>query len=74
MNAGPRSDAELDQALMRLPSALREAVALRHLEGRSQEDAAQAAGCPQGTLAWRAMEGLNRLRAILGQARRHLEL
>ena len=59
--------AELDQALLRLPSPLREAVALRYLGGRSQEEAAHAAGCPQGTLGWRAMEGLNRLRAILGR-------
>jgi RNA polymerase sigma factor (sigma-70 family) len=58
---------ELDAALATLPAMLREAIVLRYLEGRSQEEAAQAAGCPQGTLAWRAMEGLNRLRALLSR-------
>src|SRR5213078_229775 len=40
-------------------------IVLRYLEGRSQVEAARAAGCPQGTLGWRAMEGLNRLRKLL---------
>gem|GEM_PF-724936 len=56
---------ELDAALSSLPAMLREAIVLRYLEGRSQEEAARAAGCPQGTLGWRAMEGLKRLKAIL---------
>src|SRR5262245_53628187 len=56
---------ELDAALASLPAMLREAIVLRYLEGRSQEEAARAAGCPQGTLGWRAMEGLKRLRSIL---------
>jgi RNA polymerase sigma factor (sigma-70 family) len=56
---------ELDAALRRLPGALREAVILRYLEGRGQEEAARLAGCPQGTLARRSMEGLNRLREVL---------
>jgi RNA polymerase sigma factor (sigma-70 family) len=60
----PRRE-ELDAALGKLPAALREAVVLRYLEGRSQEDAARSAGCPVGTLGWRAMEGLNRLRGLL---------
>ncbi len=58
---------ELDRALLRLPGHLREAVVLRYLEGQSQGEAAQAAGCPQGTLGWRAMEGLSRLRGLLGR-------
>lgn len=56
---------ELDAALRRLPGALREAVILRYLEGRQQDEAARLAGCPQGTLARRSMEGLNRLREVL---------
>ena len=56
---------ELDLALGRLPDPLRQAVILRYLEGRSQEEAARLAGCPQGTLARRSMEGLERLRALL---------
>ncbi len=58
---------ELDAALASLPAMLREAIVLRYLEGRTQEEAARTAGCPPGTLAWRAMEGLNRLRARLSR-------
>ena len=58
---------ELDQALERLPESLREAVVLRYLEGRSEKESARLAGCPQGTLGWRAMEGLNRLRTLLAR-------
>jgi RNA polymerase sigma factor (sigma-70 family) len=58
---------ELDGALERLPEHYREAVVLRYLEGRSEKEAASLAGCPQGTLGWRAMEGLNRLREMLGR-------
>lgn len=69
MNASPDTawKGELDAALASLPAMLREAIVLRYLEGRSQEEAAQAAGCPQGTLGWRAMEGLNRLRSLLSR-------
>ena len=56
---------ELDAALNRLPTQLREAVILRYLEEHSVQDAAAMAGCPEGTLGWRAMEGLNRLRNLL---------
>jgi RNA polymerase sigma factor (sigma-70 family) len=58
---------ELDRALAELPEQLREAVILRYLEGRKQEEAARLAGCPQGTLARRAMEGLALLRALLSR-------
>jgi RNA polymerase sigma factor (sigma-70 family) len=56
---------DLDAALASLPTLLREAIVLRYLEGQSQAEAARAAGCPQGTLGWRAMEGLRRLRGLL---------
>jgi RNA polymerase sigma factor (sigma-70 family) len=58
---------ELDWALDRLPVPLREAVILRYLEGREQEEAARLAGCPRGTLSRRSSEGLNRLRSILAR-------
>jgi RNA polymerase sigma factor (sigma-70 family) len=58
---------EIDAALVRLPSALREAVVLRYLEGRDSEEAARLAGCNENTLRWRSMKGLDRLRNILAQ-------
>lgn len=58
---------ELDVALNRLPGPLREAVVLRYMEGRDQHEAAQLAGCPQGTLAWRCTQGLEKLRSILSR-------
>ncbi|GIW79252.1 MAG: hypothetical protein KatS3mg105_1059 [Gemmatales bacterium] len=56
---------ELDTALANLPADLREAVILRYLEGRSQDEAAQLTGCPRSTLVERSTVGLRRLRAIL---------
>lgn len=58
---------ELDAALGRLPNRLREAVVLRYLEGREQEEAARLAGCPRSTLVARATEGLERLRGVLNR-------
>lgn len=57
--------AAVDGELAALPRELRQAVILRYLEGRSQAEAAEIAGCPQGTLGWRASEGLERLRRRL---------
>ncbi len=57
--------AEIDDALARIPAQLREAVLLCHLEGRTQREAAEIAGCPIGTMGWRAAKGLERLRQIL---------
>src|SRR5262245_42786155 len=56
---------ELDAALAQLPDDFRQAVILRYLEGRSQQEAACLAGCSQGAIGWRSMKGLHRLRAIL---------
>jgi RNA polymerase sigma factor (sigma-70 family) len=56
---------EVTAALRRLPTRLRQAVALRYLEGLNQREAALRLGCPQGTIATRAREGLLRLRATL---------
>lgn len=57
----------VDRELVALPAAERQAVILRYLEDRPQEEAAQIAGCPQGTLAWRASKGLERLRERLAR-------
>jgi RNA polymerase sigma factor (sigma-70 family) len=58
---------ELDAALRLVPPALQEAVRLRYLEGRSQKEAAEIAGCPRGTIAQRAANGVRRLRNVLNQ-------
>lgn len=58
---------ELDQVLVQLPDRMREAVVLRYLEGRGQEEAAQLAGCDKGTLSRRCTEGLNRLESLLAR-------
>ncbi len=55
-----------------LSSGERQAVILHHLEGRSVKDAAEIAGCPQGTLGRRASQGLARLRQRLGKREHHL--
>jgi len=56
---------EVTVALGRLPTRLRQAVALRYLEGLGQREVAQRLGCPQGTVATRTREGLLRLRAVV---------
>ena len=57
----------LDDALERLPPEQREAIILRHLEGRSQAECALLVGCPEGTLAWRLSKGIEALRERLGR-------
>jgi RNA polymerase sigma factor (sigma-70 family) len=56
---------ELGAALHQLRTRLRQAVVLRYVEGRSLAEAAQAAGCPAGTMGRRSMEGLRQLRSIM---------
>jgi RNA polymerase sigma factor (sigma-70 family) len=58
---------EIDSALVELPGELREAVILRYLEGLKHEEVARRTGCPVSTTAWRADQGLNRLRSIMGR-------
>jgi RNA polymerase sigma factor (sigma-70 family) len=53
--------------LGRLPTRLRQPLVLRYLQGLGQREAAQRLGCPQGTLATRAREGLLRLRALVSE-------
>jgi RNA polymerase sigma factor (sigma-70 family) len=57
----------LDSALLGLPEPYREAVILRYLQNYSQEDAAQLAGCPLGTMKRRASEGIAKLRQRLAK-------
>ena len=56
---------EIDAALEHLPGRLREVVVLRYLEGHSQEATAGMLGCPQGTVARRSADGLQKLRDVL---------
>jgi len=63
--AGDGLGDDFDRELARLPGGERQAVILRYLEGRSQEEAAEIAGCPRGTLSRRASRGLERLRSRL---------
>ena len=60
---------ELDQGIAQLPSRLREAVILCHLEGHKQSDAARILGCNQGTLSRWATDGLEQLRSLLAPRR-----
>jgi len=63
---------DVDAALAALPAEQRQAVILRYLEDRTQEEAAAVAGCPQGTMARRATVGLERLRERLARKRPEL--
>ena len=53
-------------ALSRLEPKLREAIVLKYIEGLSQQEIAEAAGVPVGTVKSRIGAGLAELRRILG--------
>jgi RNA polymerase sigma factor (sigma-70 family) len=57
----------LDQELAGLSAVLRQAVVLRYLQGNSEKAAAELAGCPLGTLSWRASKGIAKLRQRLAK-------
>ncbi|HYG75664.1 MAG TPA: sigma-70 family RNA polymerase sigma factor [Planctomycetota bacterium] len=57
--------AAVDECLERLPAAQREAIVLRYLEERSEEEAARELRIPVGTLSARVSRGLAALRAQL---------
>lgn len=61
----PAVDEGLTAALAQLPPELGQAVRLRYLDGYTQQEAAELAGVPRGTLSRRAAEGVRVLRAIL---------
>ena len=57
----------LDEELAALSAAQREAVILRHLQGRSEKEAAAMVGCAANTLSRRAFNGISRLRLRLAR-------
>lgn len=57
--------ARLLPLLDQLPEPQRDAVRLRYLEGMTSADAAEALGCPTGTVKSRLRAGLSQLRALL---------
>lgn len=63
---------DVDRALKALPLVFREAVILADLEGFSYKEAAEALGCPIGTVMSRLSRGRHLLRQALNQfAREH---
>ena len=54
--------ASLDEALALLGERQRQAVVLRYLEGRSQKEASQVAGCSPTAISTRASNGIAKLR------------
>jgi DNA-directed RNA polymerase specialized sigma24 family protein len=56
---------ELATALLALPPAVRSAVVLRHVDGLSVAETAEALGRPVGTIKAQVHRGLHELRAIL---------
>jgi RNA polymerase sigma-70 factor (sigma-E family) len=61
---GNRDD--LLEALRQLPPGMRAAVVLRHVEGLSTEETADALRCSTGTVKSQTARGLARLRDIVG--------
>ena len=62
----------VDEELAGLSAVLRQAVALRYLQGHGEREAAALVDCPLGTMKRRASEGIAKLRARL--ARRGIAL
>lgn len=58
----PDLKADLDAALLALPSRYRESIILCHLQGFSRREAAERLGCPEGTLSAWLHRGLAKLR------------
>jgi RNA polymerase sigma factor (sigma-70 family) len=57
----------LDEAIGRLPNSYRIPFVLCYLEGRTNAEAAEALGCPRGTVATRLSRARERLRAHLSR-------
>jgi RNA polymerase sigma-70 factor (ECF subfamily) len=56
---------ELAAALLRLTPAVRAAVVLRHVDGLSVAETAEALGRPEGTIKAQVHRGLRELRVVL---------
>lgn len=56
---------ELAEALLRLTPAVRSAIVLRHVDGLSLAETAEALGRPEGTIKAQVHRGLRELRALL---------
>jgi RNA polymerase sigma-70 factor (ECF subfamily) len=56
---------ELASALLRLTPAVRAAIVLRHVDGLSVAEVAEALGRPEGTVKAQVHRGLRELRAVL---------
>jgi RNA polymerase sigma factor (sigma-70 family) len=61
----PGLKADLDSALLALPSHYRDPIVLCHLLGLSRREAAERLGCPEGTLSAWLNRGLAKLRSRL---------
>jgi RNA polymerase sigma factor (sigma-70 family) len=64
---------ELAEALLSLTPAVRAAVVLRHVDGLSVAETAEALGRPDGTIKAQVFRGLRELRARLEDDRRAIE-
>ena len=64
--SGGGADPDLLRALAALPSGMRAAVVLRHVEGLSVAETAHALGCTEGNVKSQTARGLDRLRDLLG--------
>jgi RNA polymerase sigma factor (sigma-70 family) len=60
---------ELADALLRLSPSVRAAVVLRHVDGLSVAETAEALGRPEGTIKAQVHRGLRELRTIVDQPR-----
>src|SRR5262245_30624963 len=57
--------ADLDAALLELPTHYRDSIVLCHLQGFTRREAAERLGCPEGTLSGWLKRGLAKLRERL---------
>ena len=62
------TQAELAHALLELTPAVRAAIVLRHVDGLSLAETAEALGRPEGTIKAQVHRGLRELRAVLEAA------
>ena len=61
-------DGDLLRALAGLPPQMRAAVVLRHVEGLSVEQTAEALGCSQGNVKSQSSRGLEKLRQSITES------